>query len=74
MVSWLRGPLRDVFADVVLAPDSPIDGFVNRAAVEALWRDHLRGAGPHGSVLWALLVLARWSQRYRRAPSYQAVG
>lgn len=61
---WLSGPLRDIFADVVLTPASPVDSYVSRTTVEALYRDHLRGAGRHGPVLWALLVLARWSQRY----------
>src|SRR5205823_1651408 len=62
--AWLRGPLREMFQDVVLAPQTPLGGLVDRPTVEALYRAHLRGSGRHGSVLWAILVLARWSARY----------
>jgi asparagine synthase (glutamine-hydrolysing) len=63
--SWLRGPLRAVFEDTVLTPGTHLDGLVDRATVESLYRAHLRGVGRHGSVLWGVLVLARWSERYR---------
>jgi hypothetical protein len=42
-----------------------------------LYRSHLRGIGRHGGTLWALLVLARWAERFLsdlppEAPSPQA--
>jgi asparagine synthase (glutamine-hydrolysing) len=61
---WLRGSLRGMFEDTVLSPSRPLAGLVNLSVAGALYRDHLRGTGRHGSVLWALLMLARWSERY----------
>jgi hypothetical protein len=34
--------------------------------VQTLYRDHLSGVGRHGAILWAVLVLAHWSERYLR--------
>jgi asparagine synthase (glutamine-hydrolysing) len=62
--AWLRGPLRGVFEDVVLASHSQLDSLVDRTTVQSLHRAHLRGVGRHGGVLWAVLVLARWAERY----------
>jgi asparagine synthase (glutamine-hydrolysing) len=62
--TWLRGPLRDLFESAVLAPGARVAGLVNQATAQNLYRSHLRGTGRHGSVLWSLLVLARWAERY----------
>ncbi len=62
--AWLRGPLRPMVEDVVLAPGGPLAPLVERPAVERLYRRHLSGVGRHGPVLWSLLVLARWAGRY----------
>ncbi|MCI0684583.1 MAG: asparagine synthase (glutamine-hydrolyzing) [Gemmataceae bacterium] len=64
--AWLRGPLRDMFHDAVLEPASSIHGLVDRTAVHKLYQAHQRGFGRHGSVLWSILVLARWADRYMR--------
>jgi asparagine synthase (glutamine-hydrolysing) len=65
--AWLRGSLREVFEDVVLKSSTQLDALVDRSAVQALYRSHLRGSGRHGGILWAMLVLARWSERYLSA-------
>jgi asparagine synthase (glutamine-hydrolysing) len=61
---WLRGPLRPAFEDVVLQPGARAAALVNQAVAADLFRAHLRGVGRHGATLWALLVLARWADRY----------
>ena len=61
---WLRGPLREMFEDTVLAAGSGLGGMVDQAVIRKLYRAHLVGAGRHGNVLWSLLVLARWAERY----------
>jgi asparagine synthase (glutamine-hydrolysing) len=67
--AWLRGPLRAMFEDTVLSANSELDGLVDRRAVQTLHEAHRRGTGRHGPVLWSVLVLARWSERYLRGVS-----
>jgi asparagine synthase (glutamine-hydrolysing) len=62
--AWLRGPLHQLFEASVLAPGSRAAGLLNQTTVRSLYQAHLRGVGRHGSVLWTLLVLARWAERY----------
>jgi asparagine synthase (glutamine-hydrolysing) len=62
--TWLRGPLRPVFEGAVLDPSARVAPLVNRSAAAKLYRQHLSGIGRHGPVLWSLLVLARWADRY----------
>jgi asparagine synthase (glutamine-hydrolysing) len=66
---WLAGPLREQFDAAVLAPQAPVRDLVSRAVVRSVYRAHQSGAGRHGAVLWSLLVLARWCERYLAAPS-----
>jgi len=65
--AWLRGPLRPVFHDLVLAGDSAASSWINTAEARRLFDRHTSGMGRHGSVLWSLLVLARWTEKYRPA-------
>lgn len=62
--AWLRGPLRDMFESVVLEPKSRVADLVHQDTVRKIYRSHLSGIGRHGQVLWTLLVLARWADRY----------
>jgi asparagine synthase (glutamine-hydrolysing) len=62
--AWLRGPLRGRFEDSVLRPGTRIGDLIDIDTAQRLYRSHLRGAGRHGGTLWALLVLARWAERY----------
>lgn len=62
--TWLRGPLREMFESTVLHREARVGGLVNQAVARRVYRDHLRGVGRHGNVLWSLLMLARWANRY----------
>jgi asparagine synthase (glutamine-hydrolysing) len=61
---WLRGPLRDDVEAILLAPGARVAALLNQAAVRTLYRSHLAHTGRHGRVLWNLLVLAHWAERY----------
>jgi asparagine synthase (glutamine-hydrolysing) len=63
--AWLRGPLRAMFAEAVLCPQARLAGLVDQAVASKLYRAHLAGSGREGRLLWGLLVLARWAERYR---------
>ncbi len=62
--AWLRGPLREAFEAVVLSPRACVAGLVDQAVVRKLHRSHLAGLGRLGGVLWSVLILARWAERY----------
>ncbi len=62
--AWLRGPLRPIFELTVLDPIAPISDLVDQPLVRKIYDAHLAGVSRLGSVLWSLLVLAKWSDRY----------
>jgi asparagine synthase (glutamine-hydrolysing) len=70
--AWLRGPLRELFEASVLSPDSQLSVLVDQTAADSVYRSHCAGIGRHGNVLWSLLVLARWAERYLRGDSAAA--
>jgi asparagine synthase (glutamine-hydrolysing) len=66
--AWLRGPLREKVEAMVLSPGARIAGLVDQAAARSLYQAHRAGIGRHGGVLWGLLVLASWCDRYLVTP------
>jgi asparagine synthase (glutamine-hydrolysing) len=61
---WLRGPLAEMFCDTVLAPGGQAENYLNRNAIEGLWKSHRSRVGRHGQVLWSLLVFSRWADKH----------
>jgi hypothetical protein len=61
---WLRGPLREMFQDTVLQPQARVSSLINQATAQRVYRAHQAGTGRHGSILWSMLILARWAERY----------
>jgi asparagine synthase (glutamine-hydrolysing) len=66
--AWLRGPLREAFEAAVLDPRARVSDLINPDTAGRVYRAHLSGAGRHGSVLWSLLILSRWAERYLSSP------
>jgi asparagine synthase (glutamine-hydrolysing) len=66
--SWLRGPLREQFESAVLDPRARVGDLVDQATARGVYRAHLSGRGRHGGILWSLLLLARWADRYLGTP------
>jgi asparagine synthase (glutamine-hydrolysing) len=62
--TWLRGPLRAMFEATVLNPQAPISALVDQKIAQQIYGSHLKGTSRLGNVLWSLLVLAKWSDRY----------
>ena len=67
MRAWLRGPLRPILEETVLAQDAIAGLAVDRAAVRALSERHLSAKADLGWHLWLLLSLALWERCYYRA-------
>jgi asparagine synthase (glutamine-hydrolysing) len=65
--AWLRGPLRDQFESAVLSSSAGVRELIRQDRVRSLYQAHLARVGRHGNVLWGLLVLARWAERYLKA-------
>lgn len=61
---WLRGPLRPMVEAAVLDPRARIADLIDQDLARRIYQSHLAGTGRQGNTLWALLVLARWAQRY----------
>jgi len=57
---WLRGELRPLLTDVLLASDASVTRYVRRDAVERLVREHLDTRADHTPFLWCLLMLEMW--------------
>ena len=64
MLDRLRGPLRDVVESSVLAPQARVGQLINQSVASELYSAHRAGTGRHGNILWGLLMLARWADRY----------
>jgi asparagine synthase (glutamine-hydrolysing) len=65
---WLRGPLRPMFEAAVLEAGARVADLIDRPTAARVYRAHVNGRGRFGGVLWGLLVLARWCERYLRTP------
>jgi asparagine synthase (glutamine-hydrolysing) len=61
---WLRGPLRDMVESSVLDPRACVGQLINQSVARTLYNAHRARTGRHGNVLWSLLMLARWAERY----------
>lgn len=61
---WLRGPLAQQLSDQVRSGALYRDGWFNRETVASLSREHQRGIRDWSSVLWPILALGLWVDRF----------
>lgn len=69
--TWLRGPLRPLFEDLVPSGEAVRSGWVTRAGVRRAYNEHMSGRTDRSLHLWNLLVLEIW---WREAASMRPVG
>ncbi len=62
---FLRGPLREMFCDVVRRETLESVGPLDHAAVMRLYDDHVRRRGEHADILYAVMGLCWWARRSR---------
>jgi asparagine synthase (glutamine-hydrolysing) len=63
VAAWLRGPLRPVVEDLVLARRATE---YDSDVAHAVCREHLAGRVDHGSKVWALLAYELWRAEWAR--------
>ena len=64
LASWLRNELRTTLIDTLSDPGFLGRGIFRPEAVLGLIEDHVRRRADHSHRLWALLVLARWLDKW----------
>ncbi len=63
---WLRGPIRDWAADLLLETGVRADGIFDAGVVTDIWRAHQLGRGNHDQRLWAILMFQAWWNENRK--------
>ncbi len=61
---WLRGPLQDLCADMLLSADARYCRYVQAEVVRRLWSEHQVRVADHTVPLWTLLMLELWSREF----------
>ena len=51
--AWLRGPLREMFEDVVFDRQARVRDLIDQPTARKIYQTHLTGMGRHGNVLWS---------------------
>jgi asparagine synthase (glutamine-hydrolysing) len=65
IAKWVKGPLRELFGDL-LSPDRiEREGFLNPEYVTSLLKNHLTNKKDNRKQLWTLLVWELWVSRYQ---------
>ena len=64
MDSWLRGPLRAVYEELVLCRKQLLGLPLNQSAVREMFERHLSKKANFDWLLWTLLSLALWEERH----------
>jgi asparagine synthase (glutamine-hydrolysing) len=64
IAKWVKGPLRELFGDLLGYDRIRKEGFLNPDYVTALLQDHLLNKRDNRKQLWTLLVWELWFARY----------
>lgn len=62
---WLRGPLRAWAEDLLTPARLAADDLLDPAPITALWREHLSGKRNAQHLIWNVLMLQAWRERWR---------
>jgi asparagine synthase (glutamine-hydrolysing) len=64
IAKWVKGPLRELFGDLLSYDRIKREGYLNPGYVTCLLRDHLANKRDNRKQLWTLLVWELWVNRY----------
>jgi asparagine synthase (glutamine-hydrolysing) len=65
IAKWVKGPLRELFEELLSPERIRREGFLNPEYVTTLLQDHLMNKKDNRKQLWTLLVWELWVSRYR---------
>jgi asparagine synthase (glutamine-hydrolysing) len=66
---WLRRRLGEDVRDILLCPGAAIERYVDRVAVDRMYREHVERRADHRRLLWTLLLLECFLLRAKRRVS-----
>ena len=64
IAKWVKGPLKELFEDLLSHNRIRREGFLNPEYVSKLLEDHLSNKQDNRKQLWTLLVWELWVNRY----------
>jgi asparagine synthase (glutamine-hydrolysing) len=64
IAKWVKGPLKELFGDLLSSDRIRREGFLNPEYVTTLLQDHLLNKKDNRKQLWTLLVWELWLNRY----------
>jgi asparagine synthase (glutamine-hydrolysing) len=64
IAKWVKGPLGELFEDLLSSDRIKREGFLNPEYVTKLLQDHLLNKRDNRKQLWTLLVWELWVNRY----------
>ena len=64
IAKWVKGPLRELFMDLLSSDRIKQEGFLNPEYVTGLLQDHLSSKKDNRKQLWTLLIWELWVNRY----------
>ncbi|HWE28112.1 MAG TPA: asparagine synthase (glutamine-hydrolyzing) [Polyangia bacterium] len=62
--AWFRGPLRGLAADILGGRTFVERGLIDATAAQRYLRGHLAGEADYGELLWLIVSLELWAQRF----------
>jgi asparagine synthase (glutamine-hydrolysing) len=62
---WLKGGMKDFFADRLFNSSGLISEAVSIDAVRAIWDEHQKGQRDHSAFLWSLVMLGMWESQFK---------
>jgi asparagine synthase (glutamine-hydrolysing) len=65
IAKWVKGPLKELFEDLLSSDRIKREGFLNPEYVTSLLEDHLTNKKDNRKQLWTLLVWELWVSRYQ---------
>jgi asparagine synthase (glutamine-hydrolysing) len=64
IAKWVKGPLKELFQDLLSSERIKREGFLNHEYVNELLQDHLSNKRDNRKQLWTLLLWELWVNRY----------
>ena len=61
---WMRGPLRQMVGDLLLAPTAAYAPYVDPEKIRKAWQEHQVGLRDYTALLWAILMFELWARKF----------